>query len=354
LTNYSFRVCRPGAGNIAEVVCLTALLVGAGCVGARAQVVGAGPAATAGTATLAGQASAAQAAVVESTASCAGTTAINPETISSSDGKTTSGDGQCEPAPQSVPDAPKPQGQTTPQGQTQGQNQTPQGQTTSQGQTTTPPQGQAQGQGSRQEARQPQTSRILDIIPNFRAVSTDEKLPAQTVKEKFIDTTEDSFDYSAIFIPLMLAGYSDATKATPEFGHGWPAYARYFWHTAVDQTSENYMVEFIVPAVTHEDTRYYTLGRGGFLKRAGYALSRAVITRNDKGKDEFNISEVVGAGASSGISSLYYPSKERSLGSVGTEWGLDVAIDALSFEVKEFWPDVNHALFHRGDSKGSQ
>ena len=216
----------------------------------------------------------------------------------------------------------------------------------------TTPQGQVQSTG--QEPRQQQTSRILDIIPNFRAVSTDEKLPPMSVKQKFFGATEDSFDYSAIFIPLMLAGYSDATKATPEFGHGWPAYARYFWHTSVDQTSENYWVEFIVPSITHEDTRYYTLGRGGFLKRAGYALSRAVVTRNDKGTDEFNFSEVVGAGAAAGVSSLYYPSKERSLGSVGFEWGLDVAIDSASFVVKEFWPDVNHALFHRGDSKSSQ
>jgi hypothetical protein len=250
-------------------------------------------------------------------------------------------DGQCELDGQSTADASKQQSQTTAE----------QGQTTQQGQTATP--AQAQGQGTGQDTRQPQTSRIMDIIPNFRAVSTDEKLPPMSVRDKFVGTTEDSFDYSAIFIPLMLAGYSDATRATPEFGHGWPAYARYFWHTAVDQTSENYMVEFIVPVLTREDTRYYPLGRGGFLKRAGYALSRAVITRNDKGTDEFNISEVVGAGASAGISSLYYPSRERSLGNVGTEWGLDVAIDSMSFVVKEFWPDVNHALFHRGDKSGS-
>ncbi len=38
------------------------------------------------------------------------------------------------------------------------------------------------------------------------------------------------------------------------------------------------MVEFFVPAMTHEDTRFYTLGRGGFLKRATYALSRVVVT----------------------------------------------------------------------------
>jgi hypothetical protein len=166
------------------------------------------------------------------------------------------------------------------------------------------------------------------------------------VKEKFVTATEDSFDYSAIFIPALLAGYSMETNATPEFGTGAVGYGRYLWHTAVDQTSENYMVEFVVPAITHEDTRYYTLGRGGFLKRTGYALSRAVVTRNDAGKDVFNASEVIGAGAAAGLSTLYYPVRERSFGSTGTEWGIDIAVDALSFEAKELWPDINHWLFH--------
>ena len=94
------------------------------------------------------------------------------------------------------------------------------------------------------------------------------------------------------------------------------------------------MVEFIVPAITREDTRYYTLGRGGFVKRTGYALSRILITRTDTQNETFNLSEVVGAGASSGLSSLYYPSRERNLGNVGTEWGLDLAIDAAAFEVQ--------------------
>jgi hypothetical protein len=191
-----------------------------------------------------------------------------------------------------------------------------------------------------------QTKRILGIVPNFRAISTSEKLPAQSVKEKFVTATEDSFDYSSIFIPAMLAAYNMKTSATPEFGGGPVGYGRYFWHTAVDQTSENYMVEFVVPAITHEDTRYYTLGHGGFLKRTGYALSRAVVTRNDSAREVFNVSEVIGSGASAGLSTLYYPSRERSLGSTGTEWGLDVAIDAAAFEVKEFWPNINHWLFH--------
>ena len=98
------------------------------------------------------------------------------------------------------------------------------------------------------------------------------------------------------------------------------------------------------PAIARQDTRYYTLGRGGFWKRAGYAMSRAVVTRSDSGKEEFNVSEVVGAGAASGLSSLYYPSRERSFGNTASEWGLDVAIDSASFVAREFWPEVNRWL----------
>src|ERR1700722_11570132 len=123
-----------------------------------------------------------------------------------------------------------------------------------------------QNQSATQPPDQPnkQTSRILGILPNFRAVSTDVHLPAQSVKEKFVTASEDSFDYSSIFVPIAVAAVSYERNSTPEFGTGGIGYGRYLWHTAVDQTQENFFVEFIVPAATHEDTRFYTLGRGSF------------------------------------------------------------------------------------------
>ena len=190
-----------------------------------------------------------------------------------------------------------------------------------------------------------QTKRILGVIPNFRSVSADQKLPPLTTKQKFVEATQDTFDYSSIFLPIVIAGYSDLTKGTPEFGHGAIAYGRYFWHSAADQTSENYLVEFIVPVITHEDPRYYTKGRGGFLKRTGYSLSRAVITRTDNDKEEFNYSEVVGAGVSAGLSNLYYPGPERTVGKTFDKFGQSVGIDAATFMFKEFWPDINQRLF---------
>jgi hypothetical protein len=196
--------------------------------------------------------------------------------------------------------------------------------------------------------RDPQTKRILGIFPNFRAVSAETHLPPQSVWEKFGTASQDSFDYSAFVLPAALAAESEWTDATPEFREGWPGYGRYFWHTYVDQTSENYMVEFIVPTLTREDTRYYTMGPGGGpkLKRMGYALSRAVVTRNDDGMDTFNVSEVVGAGVAAGISNLYYPRQERTFAKTADKWSVNVGVDAASFLIREFWPDINHYLFH--------
>jgi len=209
-----------------------------------------------------------------------------------------------------------------------------------------PAQATASAQTEQPEHLDPQTKRILGIIPNFRAVSANQHLPPQSVKEKFITASQDSFDYSSVVLPAALAGFDMARNATPEFRQGGVGYSRYLWHSFVDQTSENYFVEFIVPAVAHEDTRYYTLGSGGFLKRSGYAIKHVVVTRDDAGKDVFNAGEVFGSGISAGISNLYYPSGERTVGNTLDQWGLDVGIDAFTFAFKEFWPDINHKLFH--------
>ena len=165
-----------------------------------------------------------------------------------------------------------------------------------------------------------------------------------SVKAKFTTAFNDSFDYSSIFIPAALAGYSLGTNADPEFGGGGLGYARYLWHAAADQTQENFLVEAILPSITHEDPRFYTLARGSFSKRVGYSLTRAIVTRSDDGRSVFNASEVFGSGIAAGVSSLYYPTRERSFGNTGKQWGLNVGVDAVAFVVKEFAPDITQKL----------
>jgi hypothetical protein len=192
-----------------------------------------------------------------------------------------------------------------------------------------------------------QTKRILYIIPNFRAVSADQHLPPQTVKEKFKTATLDSVDYSSFIFVGIQAGVAQARNSTPEFHQGVPAYGRYYWHTYADYVDENLWVEFILPAALRQDPRYYTLGHGSFAKRFAYSVSRIAITRTDSGHSAFNASEIFGAGAASGISCLYYPTQERTLSKTFQLWMTNLAIDGGSSLFKEFWPDINDKLFHQ-------
>jgi len=194
-----------------------------------------------------------------------------------------------------------------------------------------------------------QTKRILGFIPNFRSVSADVILPPQTPKDKFKVGLQDTFDYSNFIFVGAQAGLSQATNSYPAFHQGARGYGRYYWHTFADQSDENLWVESILPAAFHEDSRYYTLGHGGLIKRTAYALSRVIITRTDSGTETFNASEIIGAGGAAGISSAYYPSQYYTWTKTGQRWLTNVVLDGGSFVVREFWPDVRSAFRHHRD-----
>jgi hypothetical protein len=195
-----------------------------------------------------------------------------------------------------------------------------------------------------QSGKQPK--RILGIIPNYRAVSANEHLPPLDFKGALWLATQDTFDYSDFIFVGGLAGIDMAGNSQPSFGHGAEGYGKYYWHVFVDGAIENYMTEAIVPAATKEDPRYYTLGKGGFVKRTGYAVSRLFITRTNAGGSTFNLSEVVGAGAAAGIGNAYYPAEANPWVKTYQRWGTQVGLDGVFNVLKEFWPDIDQAVFH--------
>jgi hypothetical protein len=192
-----------------------------------------------------------------------------------------------------------------------------------------------------------QTKRILYIVPNLNAISAGAHLPPQTAHDKFFDATQDTFDYSNWVFIGTIAGIGKAERSTPEFHQGVVGYGRYYWHAFVAQADENYFVECFMPIVFRQDTRYYTLGRGGFVHRTFDAFGRGVVTRSNSGRPEPNYSEIIGAGASAGISNLYYPDAERTWTKTGQRWATNIGLDILTLAFKEFWPDIDRNFFRR-------
>jgi hypothetical protein len=188
---------------------------------------------------------------------------------------------------------------------------------------------------------------MLWIIPNFAAVSANTQLPPLTTKQKFVLAAHDSFDYSSFIWTGVLAAQALALNSDPELGRGAAGYGRYYWRAFVDGVSGTFFTEAIVPAITREDPRYYTLGHGGFVHRMGYALSRTFLTKTDPGATSFNWSEVAGNGIEATLSNAYYPPQERGISQIVTNWGTQMESAALNNIVKEFWPDIRSKILRQ-------
>ena len=190
-----------------------------------------------------------------------------------------------------------------------------------------------------------QPKRILGIIPNYRAVSANTHLPPLNFKGELWLATQDTFDYSNFIFTGVLAGVDLAERSQPSFGQGAEGFGKYYWHVFVDGGIENYMTEAIVPAATKEDPRYYTLAKGGLVKRTGYAVSRLFITRTNSGGRTVNLAEIVGAGAAAGIGNAYYPAESNPWVKTYQRWGTQVGLDGVFNVLKEFWPDIDQKIF---------
>jgi thioredoxin reductase len=203
-------------------------------------------------------------------------------------------------------------------------------------------------QTNRDDSEGQQTKRMFWLVPNFAAVSAHTQLRPLSTREKFVLAAQDSvLDYSSFTWTGILAAQAMVLNSDPELGRGIAGYRRYYWRTFTDGVSGTFFTEAIVPAITHEDPRYYTMGQGGFLRRMGYAISRAFVTKTDSGGTSFNASEVVGNALEAGLSTAYYPPQERGLGQTALNFGTQMESAVLNHIFQEFWPDIRKKILRQ-------
>lgn len=197
--------------------------------------------------------------------------------------------------------------------------------------------------------------RLFYLLPNFLTLENAGNVPPLTAGGKFKVVAEGSFDYVEIFWYGALSGLSQLENSEAGYGQGAAGYGKRYGAYAADGTIENFMVGAVLPSILHQDPRFYQMGRGGFLHRTGYAMSRIFVTRSDSGKAQFNFSEIFGSAISSGISTYsYHPHDERNVPNTLSVWGSQVGYDTLTLVVKEFWPDIRKKLSHKKSAEAAK
>jgi hypothetical protein len=193
---------------------------------------------------------------------------------------------------------------------------------------------------------EPVSKRLFGVIPNYKADQFKADYKPLSVREKFAIAHSDSFDWPNYF---LLVGYAvQAQVAAGGFSHngGLCGFAEFYSRSVADQIIGSYVTEAIMPALLHEDPRFFRLGTGTFSHRAFNAASRILVTRKDDGRNGFNISEIVGNAGVVAIATTYYQNNRTASDAI-ERFGMALGNDAISNLLTEFWPDIKRRLpFH--------
>jgi hypothetical protein len=194
--------------------------------------------------------------------------------------------------------------------------------------------------------------RLLGVMPQFQVVMGGKAVPLSP-GEKFrlaLHSAIDPFYIGWAFV--VGGGFGEAVGSHDGYGWGADGYLKRVGANYADNVDGAFIGNAVLPALLHQDPRYFRKGTGSFKKRFLYAAASTVICHGDNGKNQPNVSNVLGNFISGAISNAYYPANERGL-SLTLQNGLDVTLfGAIGGQLLEFGPDISR-LLHRHKQQGT-
>lgn len=193
---------------------------------------------------------------------------------------------------------------------------------------------------------QPESKRILGIIPNYRTSPSLDDFKPLSSGEKFRIASQDAFDRGTFGLAALFGGQAQLTNANRSYGQGAAGFGRYFGSAFGDFAIGDYMTEAVFPSLLHQDPRYFRRGTGSGWSRLRYAAGQIFFTHGDSGNRQFNFSEVIGNSAAVAISNAYY-ADNRTASDAVSKLGMQLGVDMASNILKEFWPELQRTFLKR-------
>ena len=177
--------------------------------------------------------------------------------------------------------------------------------------------------------------RALGVFPNFYSSYIWNAAPL-TTRQKYVLALRSTTDPVNFLATGIVAGAEQAKNIYPGYGQGIQGYAKRYGAAYADDFDARMIGSAVLPALLHQDPRYFYKGSGTVRARLLYALESAVITRGDNGQLQPNYSYVLGSFASGAIANAYYPAASRGLGLTIGNGFLNIAGHAADDLVREF------------------
>jgi len=161
-----------------------------------------------------------------------------------------------------------------------------------------------------------------------------------TSRQKFELFLSTSSSPPQILSSAIAAGISQARNTLPGYGQEWSGYGKRFGSSLASDASSHFFGTYLLPAMLHEDPRYFVRLNGGSKAHVGHALARVVAIRTDSGGRKFNIPGILGPLLAEGLANTYLPDNERTAGKTFERFGIRMGWGAANNLVKEYWPTI--------------
>ena len=177
------------------------------------------------------------------------------------------------------------------------------------------------------------------VYPYQRFLDTNVPIPL-TRKQKGLLALHQATDPAALGTIIGISAISIAADSHSAYGPGLEGFGKLAGISMLQNTTGEFFGSFAIPALTHQDPRYYRMPNAPFGKRLIYSISRSYISRSDSGKTIPNYGVLGAYPIVAELSNLYVPGIESDGASTAERIATGLALDPVNNIINEFLPDV--------------
>jgi hypothetical protein len=165
-----------------------------------------------------------------------------------------------------------------------------------------------------------------------------------SAKDKIKYALREEFDLSSVFTAAYSGGYEHLRDTDPHYGSDSAAFGERVGAAAFRQGVYRIFGDGLLPALTHEDPRYYRVRDGNVWHRSLGSIEQIVIRHRDDGSQGIGYAELAGHVMAEGLPLTFYP--RRSSQATVAVFGFCSALgaDGATKLAREFLPDLFRAV----------
>ncbi|QNI37414.1 hypothetical protein [Edaphobacter albus] len=177
------------------------------------------------------------------------------------------------------------------------------------------------------------------LYPYQRFLDTNIPIPLNW-KQKGYLAAHFTTDPGSVGIITGISGINIAIDSHTAYGPGWAGFGKLAGVSLLQNATAEFFGTFAVPALVHQDPRYYRMPHRPIGKRILYSVSRSYVSRSDDGRTIPNYGVFATYPIVAELGNLYVPGIQSDGASTAERIATGLALDPVNNLVNEFLPDV--------------